>query len=191
MAPRDDIAHVMWGLAGLILGAAIALLLSQNWSPDWIGTTGTWIGAVATVLTLLWAVRSFRTDQDDREEARLAELPGELVDIELRGLFGAFCLDQQLDRGPGHPDIRLDIDIQGRQQETARQHIYVGILRLLGCGSPGFVGAMGTTQDFSQEQVPRKVRQALKYLGGQDVFHATTAVSVPVDVTALPRHLLQ
>ena len=41
--------------------------------PDWIQATGTWFGAVATVLTLLWAVRSFRSDQAEQEKNRRAE----------------------------------------------------------------------------------------------------------------------
>lgn len=67
------IIHVIWGLGGLTLGASLALLVSKNWTPEWIGATGTWFGAVATVLTLLWAVRSFRSDQAERESSRLAE----------------------------------------------------------------------------------------------------------------------
>lgn len=73
------IIHVIWGLGGLTLGACIALLVSKNWAPDWIGATGTWFGAVATVLTLLWAVRSFRSDQAERENSRLAERDKEVA----------------------------------------------------------------------------------------------------------------
>lgn len=63
----------MWGLGGLTLGASLALLVLKNWTPGWVGATGTWFGAVATVLTLLWAVRSFRSDQAEREATRIAE----------------------------------------------------------------------------------------------------------------------
>lgn len=63
----------MWGVAGLTLGACLALLIVKDWTPDWIEATGTWFGAVATVLTLLWAVRSFRSDQAERERTRQAE----------------------------------------------------------------------------------------------------------------------
>ncbi|MCM0616555.1 hypothetical protein MOD31_11015 [Paenarthrobacter sp. TYUT067] len=45
----------------------------KNWTPDWIEATGTWFGAIATVLTLLWAVRSFRSDQAERERSREEE----------------------------------------------------------------------------------------------------------------------
>lgn len=67
------IIHLMWGIAGLTLGACLALVLINNWTPDWIEATGTWFGAVATVLTLLWAVRSFRSDQAEREKTRRTE----------------------------------------------------------------------------------------------------------------------
>ncbi|KNH16303.1 hypothetical protein ACU18_14200 [Arthrobacter sp. ZBG10] len=67
------IVHLMWGIAGLTLGACLALLVVNNWTPNWIEATGTWFGAVATVLTLLWAVRSFRSDQVEREKARQAD----------------------------------------------------------------------------------------------------------------------
>lgn len=67
------LVHSIWGLGGLTLGASLALLVIKDWTPDWIEATGTWFGAVATVLTLLWAVRSFRSDQDEREKSRKAE----------------------------------------------------------------------------------------------------------------------
>lgn len=67
------IIHLIWGIGGLILGACIALLVVKNWTSDWVEATGTWFGAVATVLTLLWAVRSFRSDQAERENTRKAE----------------------------------------------------------------------------------------------------------------------
>lgn len=67
------IVHLMWGIAGLTLGACLALLIVKNWTPDWIEATGTWFGAVATVLTLLWAVRSFRSDQAERERTHQVE----------------------------------------------------------------------------------------------------------------------
>ncbi|MBV1781295.1 hypothetical protein KRR55_19475 [Paeniglutamicibacter sp. ABSL32-1] len=67
------LVQAMWGLGGLTLGASLALLVLKNWTPDWVGATGTWFGAVATVLTLLWAVRSFRSDQAERELTRIAE----------------------------------------------------------------------------------------------------------------------
>lgn len=69
----------IWGLSGLTFGVCLALLVIKDWSPDWIEATGTWFGAVATVLTLLWAVRSFRSDQDEREAIRVAERENDLA----------------------------------------------------------------------------------------------------------------
>jgi hypothetical protein len=73
------IVHFIWGLGGLTLGAASSLLVIKNWTPDWIEATGTWFGAVATVLTLLWAVRSFRSDQAQREISRQEEVQKDLA----------------------------------------------------------------------------------------------------------------
>lgn len=64
------VVHVMWLIAGLVLGATAALLWVKELHPDWVQATGTWVGGVATVLTLLWAVRVFRTDQAHREAER-------------------------------------------------------------------------------------------------------------------------
>jgi hypothetical protein len=59
-------------------------LVVKEWTPDWIEATGTWFGAVATVLTLLWAVRSFRSDQAEREVVRKAERESELAEQSAR-----------------------------------------------------------------------------------------------------------
>lgn len=67
------LVHAIWGLGGVTLGASFALLVVKEWTPDWIEATGTWFGAIATVLTLLWAVRSFRSDQAERERSRKEE----------------------------------------------------------------------------------------------------------------------
>lgn len=75
------LVHTIWGLGGLTLGASLALLLIKNWTPDWVGATGTWFGAVATVLTLLWAVRSFRSDQAEREHTRVTEREKEVATL--------------------------------------------------------------------------------------------------------------
>lgn len=74
------LVHLVWGLGGLTLGASLALLVVKNWTPDWIEATGTWFGAVATVLTLLWAVSSFRSDQAEREKSRKAEHEREMAE---------------------------------------------------------------------------------------------------------------
>ena len=73
--------HAIWGLGGLTLGASLALLVLKKLTPDWVCATGTWFGAVATVLTLLWAVRSFRSDQAEREHTRVAEREKEVATL--------------------------------------------------------------------------------------------------------------
>ncbi|MGO4594851.1 hypothetical protein AB4Z18_13635 [Leifsonia sp. 2TAF2] len=64
------LVHLMWAFAGIAVGAAIALVWVRGLTPDWVEATGTWFGAVATVLALLWAVQTFRADQAHREAER-------------------------------------------------------------------------------------------------------------------------
>lgn len=58
---------VFWVIVGVLLGATVAVLWVKGLDPDWVEATGTWVGGLATVLTLLWAVRVFRDDQAHRE----------------------------------------------------------------------------------------------------------------------------
>lgn len=66
---RTLLTHLMWSIGGATVGSTAALLGAKHWTPDWVGATGTWFGAIATVLTLLWAVQTFRADQLARELA--------------------------------------------------------------------------------------------------------------------------
>ena len=73
---RERVVRVMWAIAGAALGAAGAIVVTKWSSSDWVGAAGTWFGGVATVLALLWAVQTFRADQQHREsefERREAE----------------------------------------------------------------------------------------------------------------------
>lgn len=73
---RERIVRVMWAIGGAVFGAAGAILVTRWSSSDWVGAAGTWFGGVATVLALLWAVQTFRADQQHREyelERREAE----------------------------------------------------------------------------------------------------------------------
>ncbi|WP_022873858.1 hypothetical protein [Nesterenkonia alba] len=67
---RSLLVYFMWLIAGIVIGATVALLWVEGFDPEWLQATGTWFGGVATVLTLLWAVRVFRTDQAHREAER-------------------------------------------------------------------------------------------------------------------------
>lgn len=67
---RAVLVNAIWAIGGLSLGACTATVIDGRWTPEWVSATGTWFGAIATVLALLWAVVSFRTDQASREEAR-------------------------------------------------------------------------------------------------------------------------
>lgn len=64
------LVHLIWTVAGVAVGATIALLWVKGIKAEWIEATGTWFGAVATVLALLWAVQTFRADQAHREAKR-------------------------------------------------------------------------------------------------------------------------
>ncbi|WP_424449824.1 hypothetical protein [Microbacterium arborescens] len=67
---KPVIVHIIWAVAGFAAGAAVALLWVWRFDANWVGATGTWFGAIATVLTLLWAVQTFRADQTRREVER-------------------------------------------------------------------------------------------------------------------------
>ncbi len=69
-ATRERIVRVMWAIGGLAVGATGAILVTRWISSDWVEAAGTWFGGVATVLALLWAVQTFRADQQHRESER-------------------------------------------------------------------------------------------------------------------------
>lgn len=96
------IVPFIWSLVGLASGACLALLVIKDLSPDWIEATGTWFGAVATVLTLLWAVRSFRSDQAEREAVRVSERENDLA------------LRLVRDRDQANEASRVYIELKGR-----------------------------------------------------------------------------
>ncbi|MDT5291592.1 MAG: hypothetical protein QOF88_6481, partial [Mycobacterium sp.] len=41
-----------------------------KFSSDWVGATGTWVGALATIATISWAVRTFQIEKQDRVDER-------------------------------------------------------------------------------------------------------------------------
>lgn len=63
------------------------LLLSKGWAAEWVETVGTWFGGVGTILTLLWAVRVFRSDQARRAQLQEDELQAAaaMVGVEITG----------------------------------------------------------------------------------------------------------
>lgn len=52
--------------SGLTVGGMTVFLFSRGWTAQWVETAGTWVGAVGTIVTLVWAVHVFRTEQDRR-----------------------------------------------------------------------------------------------------------------------------
>ncbi len=69
---RKVVVYLIWAVGGGAVGAAAALLWVKGLKPDWVEATGTWFGAIATVVALLWAVQTFRADQAHRDAERTA-----------------------------------------------------------------------------------------------------------------------
>lgn len=69
---KPVIVHIIWAVAGSAVGATAALLWVKKFKVEWVEAMGTWFGAIATVLALLWAVQTFRSDQAHREQERVA-----------------------------------------------------------------------------------------------------------------------
>lgn len=68
---KPVIVHIIWAVAGSAVGATAALLWVNKFKVEWVEAMGTWFGAIATVLALLWAVQTFRSDQAHREHERV------------------------------------------------------------------------------------------------------------------------
>lgn len=66
-AGKSTAERAAWFVAGFGVGSLGMLLLAKDFTADWVGAAGTWFGSIATVLALLWAVQSFRTDQRRRD----------------------------------------------------------------------------------------------------------------------------
>ena len=102
---KTPLVHAIWGLGGAAVGAAIALLVIKGWTPDWIEASGTWFGAIGTILTLLWAVQSFRSDRIEKERTRQATeaaVDAERAERERAAREKAAGVSVELRGGAGH-----------------------------------------------------------------------------------------
>lgn len=74
-------------LGGASVGGMTVLLLSKGWAAEWVETASTWFGGIGTVLTLLWAIRVFRSDQSRRAQLGEEELEAAaaMIGVELIG----------------------------------------------------------------------------------------------------------
>jgi hypothetical protein len=122
---RAIIVPAIWAVAGLAVGGCAALLWSHGFKAGWVEATGTWFGAVATVLTLLWAVQVFRADQANRERARLdaaAAAAYELEAVDERIEAEAALVTISLKGGAGHgtaPDMLMtSVNVEIRNDTT-------------------------------------------------------------------------
>ena len=61
------VVNVICALGGVAIGGAAVGLWVQHQESEWVEAYGTWFGAVATVVAVLWAVQTFRSDQLHRE----------------------------------------------------------------------------------------------------------------------------
>jgi hypothetical protein len=60
----------VWILIAFTAGAVVEWIATGQFSSDWVGATGTWVGALATIATISWAVRSFQIEKQDRVDER-------------------------------------------------------------------------------------------------------------------------
>lgn len=60
----------VWILIAFTAGAVVEWIATGKFSSDWVGATGTWVGALATIATISWAVRSFQIEKQDRVDER-------------------------------------------------------------------------------------------------------------------------
>lgn len=61
------VVNVICALGGVAVGGAAVGLWVQHQKSEWVEAYGTWFGAVATVVAVLWAVQTFRSDQVHRQ----------------------------------------------------------------------------------------------------------------------------
>lgn len=58
-------------VSGLGVGFALGWLVTAELSPETAGVAGTWVGAIATIATILWAIHVFRAETEARVRDRL------------------------------------------------------------------------------------------------------------------------
>lgn len=54
-------------VAGMLAGWGV----TRKFTPDWVEAVGTWVGAGATIATIIWAVFTFRSESQDRDSERV------------------------------------------------------------------------------------------------------------------------
>jgi hypothetical protein len=59
---------VRWLLIAFAAGISVGVLASRQFSAAWVEAVGTWAAALATIATIIWAVRSFQEQARQRQE---------------------------------------------------------------------------------------------------------------------------
>jgi hypothetical protein len=59
---------VRWLVIAFAGGISIGVMAARRFTADWVGATGTWVGAIATIATIIWAVQTFQHQTRQRLE---------------------------------------------------------------------------------------------------------------------------
>jgi hypothetical protein len=103
----------VWILIAFALGAVVGWAATGQFTADWVGATGTWVGAIATIATIIWAVRSFQLETRDREVNRERDQADELRAEQVRasdfsvGIRGGGGYGQDGDKTMGNINVEI------------------------------------------------------------------------------------
>ena len=61
---------VRWLTIAFVAGISTGVAVSRGLTADWVAAVGTWVGALATIATIIWAVHAFRRDRQSQLEDR-------------------------------------------------------------------------------------------------------------------------
>lgn len=69
---------VRWLVIAFAAGISLGVMVARGFSADWVEAVGTWVGALATIATIVWAVHSFQQETRHRLEDRGRETEDKL-----------------------------------------------------------------------------------------------------------------
>lgn len=85
----DWLVPIAFAASGATIGAMVVFLFSHGWTAAWVETAGTWVGAVGTILTLVWAVHVFRRDQERHSNLQAESLRANAAMVDVTAKTGA------------------------------------------------------------------------------------------------------
>jgi len=62
------VSRLVWILIAFGGGIAAGWLATRKFTADWVEAIGTWVGALATIATIIWAVHAFQQESRQRLE---------------------------------------------------------------------------------------------------------------------------